>query len=240
MDGPADVADDHNGAMTDADAMLELSRELGRAATWWEVAGIRIETDPDGFGFGEAAARLVGTLEAVGTSAAAERRASAIALAIQHILAARSDWPDTPLGQLVARASGAHSVGPTIATVAAQSTDEDLHWLAARAFAQFVDRHPEHAVEAIREAPSPTGSAAVDSLLAAIAETIADDAGLPAPAWCAIVPAADEPWEHAGTPMMKERSRRSAPPRFAARGIWLSRNSIWHWPGDAATGRTSS
>lgn len=141
---------------------------------------------------------------------------------------------DATIGMLdrLARAAGqkltliTEPAGPSIATVAAASTPSAPHWIAARDLADWVHEHPELAAAAIAEAPART-SPAVDSILAAIAETIAADHGIAAPEWCARIPAAPTEWEDMGTPRMKARARASVPPAFAARRIWIARNAIW-------------
>ena len=151
---------------------------------------------------------------------------------IARIEAGRSDATLGMLERLAAAAGrrleyATPAAGPTIASLASKTTNGEPAWIHARGLADWIHEHPSYAGASIADAPAPTGSAAVDSLMAAIAETIADDYGIPAPGWCAAIPAVDEPWEHPGTPAMRQRSRSAAPPRFAARNIWLARNATW-------------
>jgi hypothetical protein len=77
------------------------------------------------------------------------------------------------------------------------------------------------------EAPPASGSAVMDNLLAAIAETVNDEAGFPPPAWTRCVPALEAEWAAPGTSQMERKARRNTPPRLAARGLAVSRDSLW-------------
>ena len=69
------------------------------------------------------------------------------------------------------------SVGiPTLADIAHGHEGETF--VAIRGFIDWLVRHPLLVTDAIAERPCPSGDVALDSLLAAIAETVADDAGV--------------------------------------------------------------
>ena len=67
----------------------------------------------------------------------------------------------------------------------------------------------------------------MDNLLAAIAETISDEIGQPAPGWTTQVRPLLEEWAPPGTPLMHERARATTSPRFAARRLLVGRDSLW-------------
>ena len=117
--------------------------------------------------------------------------------------------------------------GPSTAWLALRSDAADLDWTAARGLADWATQHPATVATLIAAPPAPTGSPVVDNLIAAIAETLADDAGTAAPAWCRRIPPLAEAWEAPGTLTMRRRWRQSTPTRFAVRNVWCSSNAIW-------------
>jgi hypothetical protein len=87
--------------------------------------------------------------------------------------------------------------------------------------------HPEHLGAAIATPPARSGNDQLDNLLAAIAEKLADDAHTTRPRWCSAIRPLPARWEPPGTPRMKASARRSAPPQFKARNIWLAEHDLW-------------
>lgn len=87
-----------------------------------------------------------------------------------------------------------------------------------RALVDWTQRHPYLATAAVSRAPAPTGDGELDSLYAAVAETIAELAGERPPEWCARVepalPAIATPDD-------------ALPESFARRGISMSRDTFW-------------
>lgn len=108
-----------------------------------------------------------------------------------------------------------------------QSSETTIDWTRIRGFLDAVHAHPTRITEAITTPPSRSGNDRLDNLLAAIAETLADDTGAPRPRWCATVNSLISPWEAPGTPRMRELAHRTAPPQFKARNIWLARRDLW-------------
>ena len=102
-----------------------------------------------------------------------------------------------------------------------------IDWTRIRGFLDAVHAHPTQITEAITTPPSRSGNDRLDNLLAAIAETLADNMGVARPRWCATVNALVTPWEAPGTPRMRELAHRTAPPQFKARNIWLARRDLW-------------
>jgi transcriptional regulator with XRE-family HTH domain len=109
----------------------------------------------------------------------------------------------------------------------ASPTDAKINWTRLRAFLDWLRAHPNEVEAAISTPPPRSGNKQLDALLAAIAEKVADDAGLTRPRWCAAIPALSSPWRPPGTPRMIEAARRNAPPQFKARNIWLAARDLW-------------
>lgn len=100
-------------------------------------------------------------------------------------------------------------------------------WTRLRAFADYLHRHPEDAQASILAAPTPSGSPLLDNLIAAIAETIADDNHMHRPSWTKRIAALSGPWEGRGTARMRALAREAAPPQFAARNVFVPAETIW-------------
>lgn len=75
--------------------------------------------------------------------------------------------------------------------------------------------------EAIYLPPAPSGHVVVDALMAAIAEKLADDSGLPRPSWTAAVPPLDDPYEPPA------RRRGVVPEQFERRGLLIDGESLF-------------
>jgi transcriptional regulator with XRE-family HTH domain len=113
---------------------------------------------------------------------------------------------------------------PTLAGLAERITEPDIDWTAIRLFTDWVHRHWWHTSIAVATRPAQV-SDRLDAVFAAIAEKLCDDADVRRPGWTNQVPALVDPWEHPGTPMMRDRSRERAPQQFTARNIWL--DGLW-------------
>jgi transcriptional regulator with XRE-family HTH domain len=100
-------------------------------------------------------------------------------------------------------------------------------WTRLRGFVDWTGRHGDRIGDAIADRPEPSGSPLLDTLLAGIAEKLADDAGLPRPAWAAEVEPLRQPWRALLPPADQERERESTPPQLAARGIELGAANLW-------------
>lgn len=99
-----------------------------------------------------------------------------------------------------------------------------LVWPRWRGFIDELVLHPERIPEAIYRAPPPSGELIVDTLLAAVAEKLADDAGLPRPAWTDQVPPLADPYE---PPTARSVTARHVPTQLAARGLMIDTTSLW-------------
>jgi transcriptional regulator with XRE-family HTH domain len=100
-------------------------------------------------------------------------------------------------------------------------------WTRFRAVLDQLALHPEAIPRAIRKPPVPSGSDMVDTLLAGIAETLADDTNQPRPAWTRRVPALECEWATPGTPEMLRARRASTPVQLRERRLVLDEATLW-------------
>lgn len=100
----------------------------------------------------------------------------------------------------------------------------ELHWPNWRALLDDLTLHPELVPEAIYLPPWPAGEPVIDALLAAIAEKLADDAGLPHPSWTEHAPVLAEAYD---PPVARNVRDRVIPPQLAARSLMIDTESLW-------------
>lgn len=105
-----------------------------------------------------------------------------------------------------------------------QNNQLQLDWTRWRAFLDELALHTELIPEAIYITPPPTGNIIVDALLAAVAEKLADDAGLPRPTWAEQVPKLDTPYHPSVARIV---AGRVIPDQLAARGLMIDSTSLW-------------
>ncbi|MBA2360082.1 MAG: hypothetical protein H0V79_03920 [Actinobacteria bacterium] len=98
-------------------------------------------------------------------------------------------------------------------------------WTRWRGLLDRLAREPDRVPEAIYAAPQPAGHPVIDTLLAAVAEKLADDAGLRRPSWTEAVPPLAEPWEPPA-----RGAHHDIPEQFAARGLMLNAGSLFRDP----------
>lgn len=103
----------------------------------------------------------------------------------------------------------------------------DLNWVEIRHLVDQLEHEPDRIPDAISTPPPRSGNERLDTLLAAIAERLADEHGLDRPRWCSQVPPLADPWEAHGTPRIKARSAAEAPHQFRERNILLSARHLW-------------
>ncbi len=131
-------------------------------------------------------------------------------------------------GQRLTIASGRPRDNRTLAAVAADQPDTDgLDWTRLRGLVDWLINHDDLICDAVGDPPVRTGDARVDNLLAAIAEKLTDDAGLPRPRWTDAVPALSTPWHAPGTPRMRAREAATAPQQFVRRNVLLGKSNLW-------------
>jgi len=103
----------------------------------------------------------------------------------------------------------------------------DLDWTQIRIFVDRMCNEPHLIGAAIADAPRRTNNEKFDSLLAGVAEKLADDHSLKRPSWCSAVPPSAERWASIGTPTMIKRNESQAPPQFIARNIYINQWQLW-------------
>jgi len=99
-----------------------------------------------------------------------------------------------------------------------------VDWTRWRHFLDTLALHPELIPDAIFAEPPPAGDPVIDALLAAVAEKLADDAGLPRPRWTALAPTLDQPYR---PPRGRSLPGLAVPPQLAARGLMIDTESLW-------------
>lgn len=104
---------------------------------------------------------------------------------------------------------------------------EVIDWTRLRAFLDYLDSDPEVTSRALAQMPRASGSELLDNVLAGMAETVADRAGIERPAWTPQVQSLRKPWASPGTPRMQALARAKTPPALTARGLTLSETSLW-------------
>lgn len=102
-----------------------------------------------------------------------------------------------------------------------------LNWTRWRALLDELALHPRLVPDTIYATPPPAGHAIIDTLLAAVAEKLADDAGLPRPAWTEVVPALDDPYR---PPVARNVEGWQIPAQLEARGLMIDAASLWRDP----------
>jgi len=114
-------------------------------------------------------------------------------------------------------------------------TDEpwgrEIEWTRLRAFVDHLVRKPELTRAAIADAPKPSGFNQLDVMLAAMAEKLADDAGILRPNWCKSIPPLHTKLLPIGTPRMVKVAIATAPKQFKKRNIYISGQEIWRHKG---------
>ncbi|MFC9691931.1 helix-turn-helix domain-containing protein [Kribbella sp. NPDC056951] len=159
---------------------------------------------------------------------------------VSRIEAGSTDPTLTMLGRLIAAAGLTMSITVGKSARSRQPRIEDLtnayapsaqvrkiNWTHLRGFVDQLTQHPELIAAAIASPPHRTGDPMFDSLLAGIAEKLADDAGIDRPRWTRSVPASRTPWDTPGTPTRVKRARAQTPSQLAARNIWLAAHDLW-------------
>jgi transcriptional regulator with XRE-family HTH domain len=123
--------------------------------------------------------------------------------------------------------------GPVLAELVdawVESPDEHPDWTKLRSFLDYLALHPDHVETAIIRRPAKTQSPVLDTLLAGIAEKLADDAGVGRPAWTRRAPSLSQEWSPFGTPRLVATWRDASPPQLLGRGLVIDEPSLWRDP----------
>lgn len=102
-----------------------------------------------------------------------------------------------------------------------------LDWPRWRGLLDSLVLQPELVPDAIYPSPPPAGDRVVDTLLAAVAEKLADDATLPRPSWTLAVPPLDVPYR---PPVVRPNAQREVPAQLEARALLIDATSLWRDP----------
>jgi len=102
---------------------------------------------------------------------------------------------------------------------------KSVPYTALRGFTDWLERHPKLAGDAIAARPVSTGDREFDSLVAAVAETVADDLGIARPEWTRAVPSAKQ---SEADPTAPSSGLGEVPQAFERRAIDLPRDTFWH------------
>lgn len=100
-------------------------------------------------------------------------------------------------------------------------------WTRLRAFADQLRLHPAHIAQAIMPEPPRSQSEIMNALLAAMAEKIADDAGISRPSWTRSRPPLLEMWSVATRPAKRAEAEAATPVQFLHRKLLIPETTIW-------------
>ena len=104
---------------------------------------------------------------------------------------------------------------------------EQLDFTALRAVVDYLYLHPAQLARVIAPQPAPSGSPVLDNVLAAMAETLADGAGVARPVWARSVAPLATPWDSPATPGMRDRHLADTGPQFAERRVHVPTTALW-------------
>lgn len=101
-----------------------------------------------------------------------------------------------------------------------------IDWTRLRGFADWAAEHPDRLTLALADPPARTGTP-LDAILAAFAEELAAQHGLPRPRWTRAVGALEKEWAAPGTPRMRAEAAAQTPEPFRRRNIVLARSALF-------------
>ena len=100
-------------------------------------------------------------------------------------------------------------------------------WVRLRGLVDQLRLRPALIAQAILPEPPRSQSEMMDALLAAIAEKLADDAGISRPRWTRSRPPLREVWSVAIRPSKQAEAEANTPPQFIRRGLLIPESTIW-------------
>lgn len=119
-----------------------------------------------------------------------------------------------------------HTVAELATAVTEAAGRLEIDWTRLRGFADRVEQHPDQLAAAIADPPARTGTA-LDAILAAFAEQLADEHRIARPRWTRAVGALAAPWSPPGTPRMRAVAEETAPEPFRRRNLILPRSALF-------------
>lgn len=156
---------------------------------------------------------------------------------VSRIEDGESDPTLTMLGRLVQAAGNTLVVESrpqkdrlTLAELAT-AFDEDagrlkIDWTRLRGFVDRVEQHPELLADAISDPPA-SDVPLLNTILAALAEQLADEHDIERPRWTRAFGPLDEPWSPPSTPRMRESYEATTPEAFRRRKLVLPRSALF-------------
>lgn len=105
--------------------------------------------------------------------------------------------------------------------------DQYPDWTRLRSFADQLRRNPHRVAAVIGAEPAASGCDVLDALLAAMAEKLADDAGIMRPRWTSRRTALAEPWYGATRPATRAKHDACIPSQFRRRNLMIPASAIW-------------
>ena len=110
-----------------------------------------------------------------------------------------------------------------------QDATQDHHpdWVRFRGLVDQLRMRPALVAQVIMPEPPRSCSALMDVLLAAVAEKLADDAGISRPRWTRSRPALREQWSATSRPSKRAEAEATAPVQFVRRGLLIPASTIW-------------
>jgi transcriptional regulator with XRE-family HTH domain len=119
---------------------------------------------------------------------------------------------------------------PTLASLATAAGQVGsrlkIDWTRLRGFADWAAEHPDRLGRALADPPARTGTP-LDAILAAFAEELAAQHGLPRPRWTRAVGPLKEEWAAPGTPRMRSEAAVKTPEPFRRRNLVLARSALF-------------
>ncbi len=104
---------------------------------------------------------------------------------------------------------------------------DGVNFVRLRSFIDYLRLNPAHTGAAIATPPQRTGSLFMDSLLAGIAETLADGADIEWPSWTSHVPGLDQPYIAPGPARIQKLATAHTSRPLQARGLVIDDCSLW-------------
>lgn len=124
----------------------------------------------------------------------------------------------------------ASDAAPTLASLATAVEQVGarlkIDWTRLRGFADWAAEHPDLLTRALADPPARTGTP-LDAILAAFAEELAAQHGLPRPRWTRSVGALEQEWAAPGTPRMRAEAAAQTPEPFRRRNMVLARSALF-------------
>jgi hypothetical protein len=101
-----------------------------------------------------------------------------------------------------------------------------IDWTRLRGFADWAAENRDQLTRALADPPARTGTP-LDAILAAFAEELAAQHGLPRPRWTRAVGPLEQEWAAPGTPRMRAEAMAKTPEPFRRRNLIMARSALF-------------